>query len=69
MIKRAIQFVFECVVAFLIAGVVMGATVPFLSRRNLVPDWPWNAVMVWGTILVLVAALTLRPGGSLRRRD
>jgi len=68
-IRRPIRFVLECLVGFLLAGLVLGAGVPLLSRRNLVPDWPWNAVMFWGTVLLLVAAVTLRPHGSLRRRD
>ena len=69
LIRRAIQFVVECFVGVLLAGVVLGAGVPLLSRLQMVPDSPWNAVMFWGTVLLLVAAVTLRPKGSLRRRD
>ena len=67
--RRAIQFVVECVVGCLLAGVVLGAGVPLLMRYGLVPPAPWNVVMFWGTLVLLAAAVTLRPKGSLRRRD
>jgi len=66
--RRAIQFVLECVVGILIAGVVLGAAVPLLRQNGLMPDWPWNGVILLGTTAGMVAAVTLRPKGSLRRR-
>jgi len=67
--RRAVQFVAECIVGCLLAGLVMGAAVPLLGRNGLMPPAPWNVVMFWGATALLVAAVTLRPRGSLRRRD
>ncbi len=67
--RRAIQFVIECVAGALLAGVILGAAVPLLSRRGLMPASPWDGLIVWGTIALLIAAATLRPKGALRRRD
>jgi len=66
--RRIVQFVGECVAGVMIAGVVLGAAVPLLSNRGLMPGWPWNGVMIGGTMALLVAVATLRPRGSLRRR-
>lgn len=66
--RRVIQFVAECFIGVLVAGVVLGAVIPLLSGRGLMPDWPWNGVLVLATLALLVSMATLRPKGSLRRR-
>lgn len=67
--RRASEFVVECLVGILLAGFTLAVAVPLLTRHDLMPDAPWNALVVWGTILLLMAAVTLRPRGSLRRRS
>jgi hypothetical protein len=66
-VKRGVQFVFEILVAFLVAGVVLGLLIPGLTYLGRLPGYPWNAVLFSGVLLALVAATTLRKGGSLRR--
>jgi hypothetical protein len=63
---RVLQFAVECVVAFAIAGVLLGLAVPFLSRAGWMPGYPWNAALILGLMAFLIGVATLRPGGSLR---
>lgn len=65
--NRVVQFVFEVLVAFLAAGVVLGLLIPGLTYLGRLPGYPWNAVLFAGVLLALVAVTTLRRGGSLRR--
>lgn len=66
--RPANQFVLECFVGILIAGVVLGAAVPLLSQNGLMPGWPWNGAILLGTMAAMAAIVTLRLRGSLRRR-
>ena len=66
-VKRGVQFLLEVLVAFLVAGIVLGLLIPGLTYLDRVPRYPWNAVLYSGALLAIVAAATLRRGGSLRR--
>jgi predicted PurR-regulated permease PerM len=64
---RSVQFVLELVVAILAAGVVSALLIPLLSYLDRMPAYPWNGVLVFGVMVAVIALVTLRHGGSLRR--
>jgi len=66
-VKRVVQFMFEVLVAFLAAGIVLGLLIPGLTYLDRLPGYPWNAVLFSGVLLALIGLATLRRGGSLRR--
>lgn len=62
------SFVLECGLAFGAAGLVLGLVIPLVRHLGWTLGASGHVVLIFGTLLGLVALATLRPGGSLRSR-
>lgn len=65
--SRVIRFLLEAFAAILLAGLLLGATVPLLHTYLEPVPRPLFQVLVIAVLAGCVLAATLRPGGSLRR--
>jgi len=65
---RLIRFVLEALIGFVGAGLLLGATIPLLHHYlEPLPRLLFQA-LVAAVLACCVLAMTLRPGGSLRRK-